>query len=107
MEFATPAPLVLAAHFQLTVPENAEVFVDGVKTVETGTVREFATPKLNPGSRYTYKMTVRYVNAQGKLVEDSRDINFQANDWFGIDFTRPPPAQPLPTPAPPKAIQGP
>jgi len=88
-----------AAHLQLTVPENAEVLFDGTATTQTGSVRDFATAALTPGSRYSYKVTVRYTNAQGKLVEDARDIRFQANDWFSIDFTRPPPAQQAPAPA--------
>jgi uncharacterized protein (TIGR03000 family) len=87
------------AHFQLTVPENAEVLIDGTRTTQTGSVREFMTPALTPGSRYSYKVTVRYSDAQGKVVEDARDIRFQANDWFAIDFTRPPPAQQAPAPA--------
>jgi uncharacterized protein (TIGR03000 family) len=99
-----------AAHLQLTVPENAEVLIDGVKTTQTGTTREFVTPQLAPGSRYAYKITVRSVNAKGQVVDDTRDIRFQADDWFGIDFTRPTPSGPTPgsplTPLPrPKTIQ--
>jgi uncharacterized protein (TIGR03000 family) len=88
------------AHLQLTVPENADVVIDGAKTTQTGTTREFVSPVLTPGKRYVYNVTVRYTDAKGKQVEDTRDIRFQANDWFAIDFTRPAPA-PAPTlPAP-------
>jgi uncharacterized protein (TIGR03000 family) len=89
-----------AAHLQLMVPENAEVLVDGVKTTQIGTAREFVSPVLAPGTRYVYKITVRYTDANGKQVEDTRDIRFQANDWFSVDFTRPAPTLPPPTPAP-------
>jgi uncharacterized protein (TIGR03000 family) len=83
------------AHLQLTVPENAEVIIDGTKTTQTGTSREFTTPQLSPGSRYVYKITVRTMDAKGQVVDDTRDIRFQADDWFRIDFT-----QPAPSPGP-------
>jgi len=91
-----------AVHLQLIVPENAEVEIDGVKSTQTGRMREFASPPLKVGSRYTYKITVRYTNAEGKTVEDTRDIQFQANDWFTVDFTRPAPTKPAPNAPLPK-----
>ena len=92
-------PLDDAAHLQLTVPENAEVWFDGVRTTQTGAVREFVSPTLAPGSLYSYKITIRSTDAQGKAVEDTRDIRFRANDWFSVDFTRPPPVPQAPPPA--------
>ncbi len=90
-----------AAHLQLLVPENAEVFVAGSRTTQTGKTREFATPPLTPGKGYTYTISVRYTGPDGRPVNDTRDINFRANDWFTIDFTRPAPAEgPLPAPRP-------
>ena len=87
-----------AAHLQLTVPENAEVLIDDNKTMQTGKVREFVSPPLKTGTQYSYRITVRYTNADGKPVDDTRDIRFTANDWFAIDFTRPPPAPTAPQP---------
>ncbi len=88
-----------AAHLQLNVPETAEVWFDGSKTTQTGKVREFTSPKLNAGQTYTYHISVRYTDASGQPVNDTRDIHVRANDWFSVDFTRPAPAAP---PAPPK-----
>ena len=59
-------------------------------------MRDFATGTLTPGSRYSYKIAVRNTDAQGKVVEEARDIRFRANDWFSIDFTRPQPQQQAP-----------
>lgn len=87
-----------SAHLLLTVPENAEVLIDGKKTTQTGTTREFVTPQLTPGERYVYTFTVRYTNSRGNVMDDSRDIRFVADDWFSIDFTRPAPPAPLPQP---------
>ena len=111
---ALPAPIVASqpqnpadrpppddlAHLQLLVPENAEVVIDGMKTTQTGTTREFVSPALSPGTKYRYKITVRYTDAKGKQVEDAREIRFQANDWFSIDFPRPAPPQTAPVPMP-------
>jgi uncharacterized protein (TIGR03000 family) len=91
-----PPPPDNAAHLQLRVPENAEVFLDGAATTQTGAVREFVSPPLTPGKRYTYVITVRSTDATGKVVNDRRPIHVRANDWFSIDFTRPPPAEALP-----------
>jgi uncharacterized protein (TIGR03000 family) len=91
-----------AGHLQLFLPENAEVFIDGKKISQTGTTREIVTPTLSPNTRYTYKVSVRYTDAQGKAVNDTRDIHFQANDWFSIDFTRPAPPMAPPQQAPPQ-----
>jgi uncharacterized protein (TIGR03000 family) len=104
-----------AGHLQLFVPAGAEVFVDGQKISQTGTTREIVSPAVAPGSRYTYRISVRYTNADGKAVNDTRDITFQANDWFSIDFTRPAPpmaapmaspmAAPMASPMPPAGSQ--
>jgi uncharacterized protein (TIGR03000 family) len=91
-----------AAHLQLTVPDGAEVWFAGARIAREGRVREFVSPPLAPGQSYTYQIVVRYTDAAGKPVEDKRDIQVRANDWFSIDFTRPPPAakpNPLPLPS--------
>jgi uncharacterized protein (TIGR03000 family) len=82
-----------AGHLQLLVPVNGEVFIDGSKISQTGAMREIVTPKLKPGLRYTYRISVRYPDASGKIIDDTREIRFQADDWFTIDFTRPAPPQ--------------
>ena len=92
-----------AGHLQLIVPEGATVTVDGQKLSQTGPTREIVSPPVTPGKKYTYHITVRHTDAAGKVVEDTRDIHFQANDWFAIDFTRPAPplsAPPMPMPLP-------
>jgi uncharacterized protein (TIGR03000 family) len=83
-----------AAHLQLIVPEDAEVYFDGVKTSKTGRVREFVSPVLTPGKSFTYVIEVRSGAATGKPVVDRREIHVGANDWFQIDFTKPAPANP-------------
>jgi uncharacterized protein (TIGR03000 family) len=83
---------------QLVVPQNAEVLFDGGKTTQTGTTREFVSPKLSPGKLFDYTISVRYLDGNGKDVTDQRVIHVRANDWFRIDFTRPAPPEPIPAP---------
>ncbi|HYT93608.1 MAG TPA: TIGR03000 domain-containing protein [Gemmataceae bacterium] len=115
--YATPAvpsavpedapPADNAAHLRLTVPENAEVWVDGMRTTQSGSVREFASPPLTPGKSFTYLISVRYRAADGQTVNDTRPIHVRANDWFSIDFTRPAPPEQSPAPRQaPSALQG-
>jgi uncharacterized protein (TIGR03000 family) len=77
------------------VPENAELLIEGQTTSQTGPAREFVSPPLTPGKTYTYRISVRYTDAAGKPVNDTRPIHVRANDWFSIDFTRPAPPEQL------------
>jgi uncharacterized protein (TIGR03000 family) len=96
-------PVDNAIHLQLLVPANAEVIFNGSKTSQTGTVREYVSPAMTPGKTYTYHITVRYMGANGKVVNDTRDVQVRANDWYSIDFTRPAPSAP---PTMPPAVKG-
>jgi uncharacterized protein (TIGR03000 family) len=95
----TSPPPDNAAHLQLLVPANAEVFFDGAITTQTGPTREFVSPPLEAGKVYDYRVRVRYFNSAGKPIDDARLIHVRANDWFRIDFTQPaPPQQPADQP---------
>jgi uncharacterized protein (TIGR03000 family) len=74
-------------HLHLRVPEDAEVFVDGARTSEKGTHREFVTPLLHPGAHSRYKVSVRYTDQQGRKVDDTRDVPVVANELVRLDFT--------------------
>jgi uncharacterized protein (TIGR03000 family) len=78
------------ARLMLLVPENAEVFIDGQPTAETGTEREFFSPVLEPGKFYTYAVRVRYPK-DGRIANDTRRIEVRADDRWLVDFTRPAP----------------
>jgi uncharacterized protein (TIGR03000 family) len=97
---STPPPPDNAAHLQLIVPANAEVYFDGEKTTQTGPVREFVSPPLISGKMFTYRVRVRYFDGSGKPVDDQRALNVRANDWFRIDFNQPAPPEQAPPPVP-------
>ncbi|HTU18282.1 MAG TPA: TIGR03000 domain-containing protein [Gemmataceae bacterium] len=61
------------AHIWLRVPDNAEVWVDGVKTRQSGELRHFFSPPLKPGQQYAYNMRIRWME-NGKPVEKTQRI---------------------------------
>jgi uncharacterized protein (TIGR03000 family) len=83
-----------SAHLRLLVPENAEVTVEGRKTVTTGSVRDFVSPRLAPGKSMVYSIVVRYSDASGKPIEETHSIRVRANDRLNIDCTKPTGAEP-------------
>jgi uncharacterized protein (TIGR03000 family) len=76
------------ATITVTVPADAEVFFDGVETTETGTQRQFVTPPLTKGTKYSY--TIRAVwTEDGRPVEKTHKVSFQAGSQVRVDLTSP------------------
>jgi uncharacterized protein (TIGR03000 family) len=75
------------ARLLVLVPENAELWVNGTKTKQTGAQREFVSPALTPGKSYSYELKARWTE-NGKTVEETRTVHVQANTWQRIDFTK-------------------
>ena len=73
------------AHIWLRVPENAEIWVNGVKTKQTGESRYFFSPPLAPGKKYSYQMRVRW-NKDGKPVEETQTILVHAGATIRRDI---------------------
>jgi len=86
-----PAPLAVTAvprdeplaHFTLEVPAAAEVFLEGVKTRQTGTNRVFVSPRLIPGKQYVYEVRVRWTE-NGNLVEQTRSLTVAAGQRLTV-----------------------
>jgi uncharacterized protein (TIGR03000 family) len=77
------------AHIWLHLPEDAEVWVNGVKTKQTGKSRYYFSPPLAPGKKYSYEMRIRWMK-DGKSVEQTQRILVQAGETIRRDFTGPP-----------------
>jgi uncharacterized protein (TIGR03000 family) len=75
-------------HLTIRVPANAEIWVDGVATRMTGTVRSFVSPVLQAGKEYYYELTARWTE-NGRDVTQTRRINVAAGDNLSVDFTQP------------------
>jgi uncharacterized protein (TIGR03000 family) len=74
---------------------NGEVWFDGQKMQQTGAVRSFTTPPLDPGS-HTYQVTAAW-SQDGRVVTQERTVRVQAGESVRVDFTQ---AAPVPTPRP-------
>jgi uncharacterized protein (TIGR03000 family) len=74
------------AHIWLRVPENAEIWVNGVKTKQTGESRYFFSPPLTPDKKYSYEIRLRWMK-DGKPVEETQRILVQAGRTIRRDFS--------------------
>jgi uncharacterized protein (TIGR03000 family) len=74
------------AHIWLRVPADAEVWVEGVKTKQTGETRYFFSPPLTPGKKFAYQMRIRWMK-DGKPAEETKRILVQAGETIRRDFT--------------------
>jgi uncharacterized protein (TIGR03000 family) len=76
-----------SAHIRMEVPADAEVWIDGAKSVQTRRVRDFVSPLLDPGKSYSYEVRCRWT-VDGRAVEQTRKVHIRANAWTAVDFTR-------------------
>jgi uncharacterized protein (TIGR03000 family) len=90
-----PAPTDNAVHLQVRVPANAEVWIGGAKTAQTGTLRQFKSPPLTPGKTYSYTIRARWVE-DGRLEDQTREVLVSANAALLVDFLAPPPPEKVP-----------
>lgn len=94
---AAPA-LGNAARIQVTVADPAaEVWLDGQPTTSRGTLRQYETPELEPGSKYSYTLKVSQ-NQGGKMVTEERLVEVSAGQVSTVDFTQPPPPEKVAAP---------
>jgi uncharacterized protein (TIGR03000 family) len=105
-----PANQQNTAHIRVLVPaDNAQIWFDDAPTQQTGSVRVFDTPALEPGRSYTYQVRARWTD-NGREVAETREAHIHPGDAVTVDFTNqlPPPrprpdtnnANPLPPPRP-------
>jgi uncharacterized protein (TIGR03000 family) len=64
---------------------NAEVWIDGHKTTQTGIARRFVSPELEPGQEYRYTVRVQWEQG-GKKEEQSQTVTVRAGERVGINF---------------------
>jgi len=74
-------------------PADAIVWINGVKTTQTGSRREFVSSGLAQGRNYTFDMRAEWTGLDGKSVEIHRRVPAQAGERRLVDFTLPAPSQ--------------
>jgi uncharacterized protein (TIGR03000 family) len=76
------------ARIQVRVPDSdAEVWFEGAKRTDTGTVRTYTTPSLTPGAKYAYTIRARWREGD-RTVERTTDVYFKAGQEAVVDFRR-------------------
>jgi uncharacterized protein (TIGR03000 family) len=73
------------ALLNIRVPAEAEVWIEGDKTAQTGTDRVFRSPTLEAGRTYTYEVKVRWMK-KGEPAEDTRTVRVRAGEQSRVDF---------------------
>jgi uncharacterized protein (TIGR03000 family) len=73
------------AHVTATVPADAQIWFEGVPTTSTGTVREFNSPPLTPGSQYTYEVRASW-NENGHEVTQTQQVKVTAGAHVNVTF---------------------
>jgi uncharacterized protein (TIGR03000 family) len=86
-----------AAYLVVETPLQADVWLEGVKSKQTGTTRLFVSPPLTPG-QYAYEVRARWTE-DGREVEQKQEVTVQPGDRRTVRF--PTEAGPLLEDAPP------
>jgi len=83
-----PGPPDNIATLTVKVPVDAEVWFDGTKTTSTGPVREFQSPALTPGQKYSYQVRARW-QENGHAVTQTRNVGVNAGAHIEVEFPVP------------------
>jgi uncharacterized protein (TIGR03000 family) len=82
-----PVPPDGPAIIRVTVPANAEVWVDNNKTAQTGSDRTFQSPPLRPDTKYIYTVRARWTTG-GQEFEQIQAIDVGAGQEARVAFPR-------------------
>jgi uncharacterized protein (TIGR03000 family) len=83
----SPSTAENTARIRLVVPTGAKVWFGSSATKQTGSVRDFESPRLTPGKEYTYDIKATWSEG-GKEVTRTRQVDVRANSNSTVDFTR-------------------
>jgi uncharacterized protein (TIGR03000 family) len=85
------------AHVTISVPADAAIWAEGIEMTSTGPVREFQSPPLTAGSRYTYELRARW-NENGHEVTQTQHVAVSAGARVSVHFpVQPTKAAPAPS----------
>jgi uncharacterized protein (TIGR03000 family) len=79
------------AGFVVRLPDpNAEIWFENHKTQQRGTLRQYTSGSLDPNHDYTFHIRARWMDNDGRPIDQSRDVNARAGQQITVDFTAPP-----------------
>jgi uncharacterized protein (TIGR03000 family) len=99
IDYVPTSHLFPEAKFEVHVPCDAEVWLEGQKTQQTGEVRNFISPALTPGEDYQYTIRARWKDGDREIEQEQRFI-VHAGSKNIVRFPAPMPTGALPTPNP-------
>ncbi len=76
------------AHLTVNVPAGARLWLDGRPTTRTGPVRQFVSPPLTPGGRYTYQVRANW-GEDGHEVTRMQRVEVTAGAHVVVSFPIP------------------
>jgi uncharacterized protein (TIGR03000 family) len=85
----------LPAIIDVKMPCYGDLWVDGAPTEQLGTDRLYRSPPLVRGAEYVYLLKARWLDGQGKPVEQTREVRVHCGERVLVVFPNAPlPAQP-------------
>lgn len=82
----------LAAVIDVKMPCYGELWVDGVPTEQLGTDRLFRSPPLDKRGEYVYVLRARWIDGDGKTVEQTQEVRVHCGERVPVIFPKPVPA---------------
>ncbi len=73
------------ASIKVSVPDDAQVFVNNASTTSTGTERSFRSRGLRSGLSYSYNIRVKF-ERNGNMVEENKIVKLTAGDEISLSF---------------------
>jgi uncharacterized protein (TIGR03000 family) len=74
-----------AMQIDVRVPAGATIWFDEAPTTQTGSLRRFVSPLLDPDTDYVYRVKVRWQEG-GRNVTRTREVTVHAGDRLNLSF---------------------
>lgn len=98
---SVPVAVASKSVVYLTVetPADADVWLEGVKSKQSGAARLFVSPPLVQGGKYAYEVRARW-KEEGREVEQTQEVAVQAGEKLTVRFPTGPQLDEAPVPKP-------
>jgi uncharacterized protein (TIGR03000 family) len=93
----TSSPGGNVAYLAVQVPADAEVWLEGTKTRQSGASRLFVSPPLQAGGHYAYSVRARWTE-DGRETEQTQEVVIRPGERASVRFPTGPDLEALPTP---------
>ena len=75
------------ARIRIVVPtSDARVWIESALTQKTGLERQFMTPSLEAGQRYTYTIKATWKDQSGQEIRREKEVSIQAGQEAVVKF---------------------